>query len=140
LCAAVFLLLVAVAFACVKKDPPAGSTLPTDPAFEQVYAMAQEAGYTGTLEELIELFKGEPGMAGLGITNVIKGAPTEHGETYVIVYSDGSTSSFEVLNGTDGEKGDKGDKGDPGATGADGQTPYIGENGNWWVALRICSC
>ena len=38
-----------------------------------------------------------------------------------------------------GEDGAKGDKGDTGATGAqgekgeDGETPYIGENGNWWI-------
>ncbi|MBE6693746.1 MAG: hypothetical protein E7589_03165 [Ruminococcaceae bacterium] len=29
--------------------------------------------------------------------------------------------------GEPGEKGDKGDKGEP------GDTPYIGENGNWWI-------
>ena len=32
-----------------------------------------------------------------------------------------------------GEKGDKGDKGDNGTAGSDGLTPYIGDNGNWWI-------
>ena len=32
--------------------------------FETVYAMAQEAGYTGTMEDLIALFKGEKGDKG----------------------------------------------------------------------------
>ncbi len=35
--------------------------------------------------------------------------------------------------GDKGEKGDKGDKGDAGADGKDGHTPFIGENGNWWI-------
>ena len=37
--------------------------------------------------------------------------------------------------GVPGEKGDKGDKGDTGAAGVDGLTPYIGENGNWWIGI-----
>ena len=36
-------------------------------------------------------------------------------DTYVINYSDGSKFEFVVSNG------------------ADGQTPYIGDNGNWWI-------
>lgn len=32
--------------------------------FETVYAMAQEAGFTGTMDELIELFKGAAGAQG----------------------------------------------------------------------------
>lgn len=36
-------------------------------------------------------------------------------DTYVITYSDGSKFEFVVTNG------------------ADGQTPYIGDNGNWWI-------
>ena len=35
------------------------------PRFEDVYELAQSVGYTGTLEELIELFKGEDGVDGL---------------------------------------------------------------------------
>ena len=35
--------------------------------------------------------------------------------------------------GIAGEKGDKGDSGSNGENGKDGLTPYIGENGNWWV-------
>ena len=37
---------------------------------ETVYAMAQEAGYEGTLEELIALFKGEKGEQGVGVERV----------------------------------------------------------------------
>ena len=38
--------------------------------------------------------------------------------------------AVSALQGLKGDKGDKGDRGDPGA---DGETPYIGENGNWWI-------
>ena len=37
---------------------------------------------------------------------------------YLITYTDGTTSQFEVYNGADGD---------------DGVTPHIGENGNWYV-------
>ncbi|MDY2574549.1 MAG: PL29 family lyase N-terminal domain-containing protein [Bacilli bacterium] len=39
-------------------------------------------------------------------------------DTYTINYSDGTTYVFTVTNG---------------ANGTDGQTPFIGENGNWWI-------
>ncbi len=32
-----------------------------------------------------------------------------------------------------GAQGIQGEKGDPGEKGADGLTPFIGENGNWWI-------
>ena len=35
--------------------------------------------------------------------------------------------------GSQGEKGERGAKGDRGENGADGETPYIGENQNWWI-------
>ncbi|MBM6925035.1 immunoglobulin domain-containing protein [Pseudoflavonifractor phocaeensis] len=38
--------------------------------------------------------------------------------------------ALSALQGIKGEQGDKGDKGDPGE---DGKTPYIGDNGNWWI-------
>ena len=36
-------------------------------------------------------------------------------------------------SGDKGDRGEKGDKGDKGDKGADGLTPFIGENGNWWI-------
>ena len=39
-------------------------------------------------------------------------------DTYTITLSDGNKFTFAVTNGEDGE---------------DGLTPYIGENGNWWI-------
>ena len=35
--------------------------------------------------------------------------------------------------GSDGQDGAQGEQGPAGEDGADGKTPYIGENGNWWI-------
>ena len=42
-------------FGCSQQARPPEYVL----SFDTVYAMAEEAGYTGTLEELVELFKGD---------------------------------------------------------------------------------
>ena len=61
-------------------------------------------------------------------------------EIYSVYQTNGGTLSYEEwLNSIKGEKGEtgeqgpKGDTGETGAKGADGYTPYIGENGNWWI-------
>ena len=59
--------------------------------------------------------KGEKGDAGKGIVSVKKASSLENTDTYEITYTDGSTSTFVVTNGKDGK------------------TPYIGDNGNWWI-------
>ena len=40
---------------------------------------------------------------------------------------------LSVLRGLDGKDGADGINGKDGADGADGNTPFIGENGNWWI-------
>ena len=59
---------------------------------------------------------------------------------YLLAVESGYTGTYEEwLASIKGEKGDKGDKGDNGTNGTngengkDGLTPYIGENGNWWI-------
>ncbi|MDD5865426.1 MAG: PL29 family lyase N-terminal domain-containing protein, partial [bacterium] len=68
-----------------------------------------------------------------------KGEKGEDGTTPVIsVKQDTDGKYYWTVNGNwlldDGNKmpvtGEKGDKGD---TGSDGLTPYIGDNGNWWI-------
>ena len=66
-----FILLVAIIvlvfatsimlIACTPKDDgsESGDANVDAPSFEQVYAYAQEAGFTGTMEELVALFKGD---------------------------------------------------------------------------------
>ena len=51
----------------------------------------------------------------------------------------GDTDTGVKATGEKGEKGDTGEKGETGAdgkdgaSGKDGNTPFIGENGNWWI-------
>ena len=70
--------------------------------------------------------------AGYVITGV--SASTKEVGGWVFTTSDGKT--YEILNGAKGDKGDKGDQGiqgPQGIQGEDGLTPFIGENGNWWI-------
>ena len=73
---------------------------------QTVFEAAKKAGYTGTLEELIAMFKGETGPAGIdGVTPHI-GA---NGNWWV-----GETDLGVSAQGIQGPQGDKGDKGDTG--------------------------
>ena len=58
--------------------------------------------------------KGETGLPGVSITvvSVEKINSENFVDTYEIIFSDGTTTTFTVTNG---------------------QSPYVGENGNWWV-------
>ena len=40
---------------------------------------------------------------------------------------------LSIIQGPQGEKGDTGEAGPQGKPGNDGKTPFIGENGNWWI-------
>lgn len=62
---------------------------------ETVYALAEEAGYTGTLEELVELFKGDDGVGIQGVTL------TEEGELIVSLTDGKEYSLGTVRGGTD---------------------------------------
>ena len=88
-----------------------------------------EDGYWITVGNI----KGEAGTDGKdGETiTIVSVSQTSNGkvDTYTITYSDGSSYSFTVTNGTDGKTGAQGQKGE------DGHTPTItiGTNGNWFV-------
>ena len=41
--------------------------------------------------------------------------------------------NIKGADGQQGPQGEQGAQGETGATGANGQTPYIGDNGNWWI-------
>ena len=60
---------------------------------------------------------GKDGAAGktVYITSISKTATSGLTDTYTITFSDGTKKTFKVTNGKDG------------------QTPYIGDNGNWWI-------
>ena len=97
---------------------------------------------------------GAAGADGVGIANIEKTSSDGNVDTYTITLANGTTYTFTVTNGTngtdgkdgkdgtngkdgvdgkDGTNGTNGVDGKDGANGADGQTPYIGENGNWWI-------
>ena len=68
--------------------------------------------------------KGEAGKDGISIESVEKIGSEGLTDTYKITYSDGNSTTFTVTNGKDGADGSDGEN---------GQTPFIGENGNWWI-------
>lgn len=77
-----------------------------------------------------------------GNVTIKHGEKGEDGTTPVIsVKQDSDGKHYWTVNGEwlldNGNKmpvtGEKGDKGDNGVPGSDGLTPYIGDNGNWWI-------
>ena len=94
---------------------------------------------------------GAAGAAGVGIAKIEKTSSDGNVDTYTITLTNGTTYTFTVTNGTngtdgkdgangkdgvdgkDGTNGTNGVDGKDGTDGEDGQTPYIGENGNWWI-------
>ena len=82
--------------------------------------------------------KGDPGLNGQdgrSVASIEKTSSSGNVDTYTITYSDGTTGSFTVTNGTDGQDGSQGIQGIQGEKGEDGHTPTvtIGDNGNWYV-------
>lgn len=59
--------------------------------------------------------KGDTGADGVGIAKIEKTASDGNVDTYTITLTNGQTFTFTVTNGQDG------------------LTPFIGENGNWWI-------
>ena len=77
--------------------------------------------------------KGDKGDDGRGIVSVVRTAGTGAAgtyDTYTILFTDGSTTTYQVYNGKDGEKGDKGDPGEKGEKGDKGDPGEKGEKGD----------
>ena len=116
------------------------------PRGKSAYEIAKENGFNGTEAEWLASLKGEPGAAGASGKDGENGKTPyvgDNGNWYI-----GADDTGKPSRGAKGEKGDKGDtgaqgiqgiqgekgdKGDTGAAGADGKTPYVGDNGNWFV-------
>ena len=114
----------------------------TDPEKEPVVFTISD-GETGAA--------GATGAAGVGVAKVEKTATNGNVDTYTITLTNGKTYTFTVTNGKDGVNGKDGENGKDGAdgkagadgkdgtdgkdgeNGKDGLTPFIGENGNWWI-------
>ena len=73
--------------------------------------------------------QGPAGKDGVSVSTIAKTHTDGLVDTYTITYSDGTTSTFVIVNGRDGAQGAQGIAGD------DGHTPSvtIGNNGNWFV-------
>jgi hypothetical protein len=72
---------------------------------------------------------GDKGADGISIVSIRLTSSNDNVDTYTILYSDNTTSTFIVTNGRDGEQGIQGKPGE------DGHTPVISieENGNWHI-------
>ena len=67
-----------------------------------------------------QTIKGESGNDGIGISSIQKVKTEGIIDTYAINFSDGTMTTFTVVNGVKGEKGDQGEKGDKGDQGERG--------------------
>ena len=91
---------------------------------------------------------GQNGTNGVEGAQGIQGEPGADGHTPIILigqngnwFIDGEDTGVQAqgiqgpkgAQGDKGETGDQGPKGDKGDTGNNGLTPYIGDNGNWWI-------
>ena len=96
---------------------------------KSAYELAVENGDNGSVAEWLASLAGEAGKNGADGYN---GKNDVNGKSaYELACDNGFKGSLsEWLTSLVGAKGDKGDKGE---TGSDGNTPFIGENGNWWI-------
>ena len=69
------------------------------------------------------------GEDGVGIASIQKLSTNGLVDTYLIIFTDGSTSTFTVTNGEAGEQGPQGEKGDAGEQGPQGEKGDTGEQG-----------
>ena len=77
---------------------------PTEPelwSIDRVYAEAKQLGYEGTLDELIEMFKGNDGQDGIGIESIVLNDNSE----IVVTLTNGKTINLGVATGNKGEPG-----------------------------------
>jgi uncharacterized repeat protein (TIGR02543 family) len=103
----------------------------------QIYLKALSDGFTGSYQEWLDSIKGADGTSILSGNNDPTGDVGRNGDVYV------NTTSWDFfvkaggvwtkVGNIMGAKGEKGDQGEPGQAGMDGQTPFIGNNGNWWI-------
>ena len=99
-------------------------------SMQKVYSKAQDLGFEGSLDDLIELFKGEKGDKGDkgndGADGVgIKDIYVNNEDKLIIVLSDNTIIDC-------GKIPTSGSSGKDGEDGKDGLTPYI-KDGYWWI-------
>lgn len=82
--------------------------------------------------------QGEQGISGLDGVGIKKAAVNDNGHLMLrltdgTLIDAGYVMGADGADGTNGRDGTDGADGSNGTNGADGLTPYIGENGNWWI-------
>ena len=131
----------------VSEDGSAAASVGEDlPRGKSAYEIAKENGFNGTEAEWLASLKGEPGAAGASGKDGENGKTPyvgDNGNWYIGADDTGKPSRGAKgdkgekgdtgAQGIQGEKGDTGAQGPQGAAGADGKTPYVGDNGNWFV-------
>ena len=131
----------------VSEDGSAAASVGEDlPRGKSAYEIAKENGFNGTETEWLASLKGEPGAAGASGKDGENGKTPyvgDNGNWYIGAVDTGKPSRGAKgdkgekgdtgAQGIQGEKGDTGAQGPQGAAGADGKTPYVGDNGNWFV-------
>lgn len=87
--------------------------------------------YTGLLEDTLEKFNNLVAQLGnedlskvKGVISIEKTGVNGLQDTYTVTYTDATTSTFIITNGSNGSNGDKGDKGEKGDRGEKGEN-YI---------------
>ena len=148
-------LISTMALGAVVAEPRTSQPLST----EEIYALAQEQGYEGALEDFAALLENRvPASEGVkSLTVNDRGeliAELTSGETVnlgrvrgadgvgiadayvdetghlILVLTNGETVDCGLVAGMGGSDGVNGKDG---VDGKDGLTPHIGENGNWWI-------
>lgn len=132
-----------------EETSPSASAGEDLPRGKSAYEVAVENGFSGTETEWLASLKGATGAPGADGKDGTDGKTPyvgDNGNWYI-----GADDTGKPSRGAKGDKGEKGDKGDtgekgaqgpqgpqglqgpPGEAGADGKTPYVGDNGNWFV-------
>lgn len=78
---------------------------------KSAYEVAVGNGFDGTEEEWLASLIGEKGKDGVGVEKIERTATQDNMDTYTIYFTDGSTTTFTVKNGTDGKDGADGQDG-----------------------------
>ena len=86
-------------------------------SIENVYSMAQEAGYSGTLEDFVNEFKGEAGLDGKDGVGIKAAEINAAGHLMLTLTDNTQVDAGEILSRVSSET----------------IAPAIGDNGNWFV-------
>ena len=88
---------------------------------------------TGIKAEGTKGEQGNPGIDGRSVVSITLTSSDGNVDTYTIIYSDNTTSTFTVTNGKDGEDGEQGNSGEPGEDGRGIYKVFVDEKGDLWI-------